>query len=71
MCQSEQKINQVLEFVFENEYSLAYGLNPNPWGFSFSFEGEAKSDPEKNKELDDLLNDLTSEETKILCERYF
>jgi len=65
------RIEKVLTFVEENNYSLAYGLAPNPWGFSFCYEGEKKSCQNLNKKLDTLLNDLTKEEEEKLRKKYF
>lgn len=64
------KVEKIITFCEENDYVLSFGLAPNPFGFTFIYEGE-KRDRKKDKKLDNMLSDLNGYEEKQLRKEYF
>ena len=65
-------IGKILEIIFDHEYSLAFGLAPNPNGWTFTFEDDEEyRDKRTDNRLSKLLDDLSGLETKMLKHIYF
>lgn len=55
-------VKRIIELDQKHDLGLCHGLAPNPWGFTFEATGKIRID----KLVNNLLNNLSNEETKQL-----
>lgn len=64
------RVDAIIEFCLDSEIEIvAYGLAPNPFGFTYELFGDACSD--EAHALDDMLGRLTAAEVTELRRRIF